>query len=261
MSLVEFGVLAIEIRRLLESLRPADARDLRPAASAGEAESDPAGLLDAISALVAGIDETSDQLDDGIHDPRLDLQVAAVTRLARIGISNGGAPADVVAATALQPVLQRRLANLVAAKVDAADPQPGLEARLAILLGRRLPLLGRFTIAGAAGGPVVDLAHGPATADQVDDWLDAVGRVRRDVGSLSAVALLSELVGGRGLDLHAGQDPIAPAKAGRPPAGLPAPAACRSSPRAALEGRRPSAAAPAGSSSTSGRSPFRPGTR
>ena len=217
-SLADFGVLALEIRRILEGLRPADARDLRPAAQAGDPDVDLGPSLDAADGLLRLLDSHSDGLDDGIDDPNLALQVAEVGYWARIGVSNGGAPADVAAATALQELVAARLATCTAISVDSTDRAPGLEARLGALFGRRLPLLGRFTIAGmpadpdtgAAAGPVVDLGGPPAdaTPEAVDEWIDAVGRVRADVGSLATAGVLSQLLGGGGLTLSAGQQPL-----------------------------------------------------
>jgi hypothetical protein len=212
-SLADFGVLAIEIRRLIGALRPADARDLRPASAAGDAGLDTGSALAAIDDVIGGVQQCAAALD-GASAP--DVRAEAVSYLARVGISTGGAPDDPDATAALGAVVDRRMANVDAATVDGADRQPGLEARLAIVLGRRLPLLGRFVVAGASGpdgaapGPVVDVAAGPAdaTPDVLDDWLDAVGRARGGVGDLATVGLLSQLLGGAGLDLHAGQDPL-----------------------------------------------------
>jgi hypothetical protein len=91
--------------------------------------------------------------------------------------------------------------------VDRTNRQPGLEARLAALLGQRVPVLGQFTLAGSADGPVVDVTARPASATEVDDWLDAVSRVRADVGKLTTVGLLSALLGTGDLALSVGQDP------------------------------------------------------
>ncbi len=212
-SLADFGVLAIELRRLIGALRPADARDLQPAAAAGEAELDVGAALDAIDNVIGAVQQRATALD-GAASP--DVQAEAVRYLARVGISTGGAPGDADVTAALRTVVDRRMANVDAIAVDAADRQPGLEARLATVLGRRLPLLGRFVVAGVAGsdGPTsanaIDVGAGPAdaTPDVLDDWLDAVGRARGGVGDLARVGLLSQLLGGAGLSLRAGQDPL-----------------------------------------------------
>ena len=212
-SLADFGVLAIEIRRLIGALGPADARDIRPAAAAGDAGLDVGAELDAVDGVIGAVQQRAAVLD-GSSSP--DVETEAVGFLARVGISTGGAPGDADATAALRAIVDRRMANVDAVTVDAADRQDDLEARLAIVLGRGLPPLGRFVVAGAsaadgaAPGPVVDMGAGPAdaTPDVLDDWLDVVGRVRGGVGDLARVGLLSQLLGGAGLKLCAGQDPL-----------------------------------------------------
>jgi hypothetical protein len=222
-SLADFALLAGELRRLLEGLRPADARDLRPASAGGEPDTDPSAALDAVQALIRDFDALADRLDDGIDDGVTAAMAEAVSRYARLGLGTGAAPTDVAGAVALQGLVTRRMANVYRVPVDRNDRQPGLEKRLAALLGHRVPVLGRFTVAGHAAGPVVDVTAEVADPLEVDDWLDAVGRVRTDIGRLGTVGLLSELLGEAGLSLHAGQSPVAPgerwAATTRPPRG------------------------------------------
>jgi hypothetical protein len=207
-SLADFILLASELRRLAESLRPLDAPDLRPASSPGEGDADPSTALAAIEALIVSFDRLGDDLDEAIQDGRASDMAAAVARLARFGISSGASPQDPAAASALLDVYNRRLNNVIAQSVDSADPQPGLEARLATAIGRRLPVLGLFVIQGADGGAVVDVGDGLADPLDVDEWFDGVSRARAELGRLASVGLLSELMGGAGLSLYAGQDPL-----------------------------------------------------
>jgi hypothetical protein len=206
-SLADFTVLAIELRRLVESLRPLDARDLRPASARGDADTDPSAALDAIEGLLRDVDRLAEDLDDTIRSGNLSEMAKIVIRCAELGISNGASPRDAAGATALQSILQHRTANVFANTVDSADRQSGLEARLGALLGRRVPVLGQFKVAGAADGAIVDVTTGPAGALEVDDWLDAVSRVRADVGKLTTVGMFSELLRAGGLALSVGQDP------------------------------------------------------
>jgi hypothetical protein len=181
---------------------------LRPASARGEADVDPSAALEAIATLLLDVDRLGDELDDAIDGGHRDDMERVVSRCARLGISTGASPRDVASATELQGLLQRRLANVIAHSVEPSNRQPGLEARLAALLGRRVPVLGQFTLAGSAGGVVVDVTAGPASALEVDDWLDAVSRVRADVGRLATAGMLSELLGAGGLALRAGQTPL-----------------------------------------------------
>jgi hypothetical protein len=80
--------------------------------------------------------------------------------------------------------------------------------RVAILFGSKVPMLGVFALSGASD-PAAVAAPDPALApiDAIDEWLDAIGRVRPSVGQLTHVGLLADLLGGAGLDLCAGQHP------------------------------------------------------
>ncbi|GIH27833.1 hypothetical protein Aph01nite_61430 [Acrocarpospora phusangensis] len=187
-TLTEFAVLAIELRRAIESLRVADSRDVRPGHTAGEPELDDSAALDAVRTLVAEFGTIT-------QNP---------AQLARYGLADPD-PARLAAASA------RRHATVLATEVDAADPRPGLRQRLAALVGGRVPLLGRFP---------VDLPFQPPVAgpDDVDTWLHAAAKVRPDVGRLVTAGMLSELLADDG-GLHARAAQL-PAVSGDPWAAL-----------------------------------------
>ena len=129
--------------------------------------------------------------------------------MARLGIGTGRGIEDPEGAAALHDLASGRLRLVAGHEVDPADRRPGLERRLAALLGARIPLLGKFVVEAADGGELVEFRPGLAMPDEVDDWLDAVGRVRTDVGRLTTAGLLSELVDDHGgLRAVAGQSPI-----------------------------------------------------
>lgn len=111
------------------------------------------------------------------------------------------------AALALKELVARRMANVRSVKAGA-DAAAAAEKRLAALLSRRLPVLGRFTLAGPEAGPVVDVTMALPGAEEVDEWLDAVSRVRADVHRLSTIGRLSELIGASGLTVRVGQHPF-----------------------------------------------------
>jgi hypothetical protein len=103
-----------------------------------------------------------------------------------------------------------------------ADPRALAERRLAALLGARLPLLGSFERPTVDGAVRIDA--GLADAETVDEWLEAVGRVRADVGRLSTAATLSTLLtDGQGVRMLPGQYPVTSgerwAAVAAPPAG------------------------------------------
>ena len=218
-SLAELTVLAVELRRAIEPLRVADARDLRPANTAGEAGTDDSAALDAAARLVASFDRLADDLSDALQLGTPGAVAPVVQRLARFGLATGHPPSDVAAAAGLQPLLGQRLRRVASVAVDPADRRPGLESRVAAMLGGRVPLLGVF---GLTEG-TVDLTSGLAGAAEVDDWLDAAGRVRAGLGRLVTAGMLSELVDpDGGLRATAGQLPGAPGE-GWAATSLPAP--------------------------------------
>jgi hypothetical protein len=207
-SLADFCVVAAELRRLLETLRPLDARDLRPASAAGEADTDTSQGVANVRERLGKLVSWRDRLNAGIKGGGTDDMAIAVDHFARLGISTGDAPRDVAGAEALLTLVERRMAHVGSLKVDASDPHAAAETRLAALLTRRVPILGVFTLAGADGGPVIDVKAGPPGTADVDEWLEAVGRVRAEAGKLSTIGMLSELLGAAGLRLRAGQYPI-----------------------------------------------------
>ncbi len=207
-SLADFTVLATELRRLVETLRPLDARDLRPASARGEADVDLTEALSAVEALLLEAVSIGDHLDKAVAANHADEVALIVSRLAKMGISSGSTLLDSDRVVEVQNLVRGRIANVKAVEVDPTDHQPGLEMRLSTLLGRRVPVLGRFLLSGSADGAVVNAAAGPAHPVEVDDWLDAVSCVRDNVGRLTAVGMLSELMGAGGLTVSAGQDPL-----------------------------------------------------
>jgi hypothetical protein len=205
-SLREFTVLAVELRRAIDALRVADARDLRPADIPGEADSDDSAALDAVEDLVSAFDRLVDDLSDAMQVGTSQAVTPVIQRMARIGLATGRAPGDLAAAAELYPLAFQRLQRVGAVKVDPADRRPGLQARVAALFGGRVPLLAGFPLSAGA----VDLTTGVATGVQVDDWLDATGRARADLGRLVTAGMLSELLDpAAGLRPAAGQSPPA----------------------------------------------------
>jgi hypothetical protein len=131
--------------------------------------------------------------------------------MAKLGIATGLSVGDPGGAAALHALAAGRLTLVTGHAIDRADRRPGLERRLAALLGARVPLLGAFASEPADGGEIVAFDPALAAPAEVDDWLDAVGRVRADVGRLTTAGLLSELLhDDGGLRAVAGQSPLVP---------------------------------------------------
>ena len=211
LALREFSVLAVELRRAVDSLRVADARDLRPAHTPGEADTDDSTALAAVEGLIVKFGGLVDDLDGAVQ-AQDEKGVASIAEwMARVGLSVGAAPADLASAGALHTLAVHRLAAVGHAAAGVTERRPRLERQLAALLGGRVPILGTFPIVAAEGGDVVDLTAGLAGAEEVDDWLDAVGRARPDLARLTAAGMLSELLTpDGGLRASAGQTPLLP---------------------------------------------------
>lgn len=209
-SLRELGVLAVELRRAIDALRVAGPADLRQAGDPPTATGDDSVALDAADDLVNAFDRLVDDLSDAVEVGTSAAVTPVVERMARLGLAGGRPPGDVAAAAELLPVAVARLDRVVKVTVDQADRRPGLEGRLAALLGGRVPLLAGFPLDAGS----VDLGAGLASGVEVDDWLDAAGRVRADLGNLVEAGMLSELLDpAAGLRPAAGQLPSGPGQA------------------------------------------------
>ena len=203
-SLAEFTVTAVELRRVIAKARVADDRDLRTAAAAGEPSVDHRPGVRAAGRLVAGLDRQIDGLAAAIEagDRR---RVRAVTAaLARLGIAVPGDAAD-----ALLALAQRVAAQVAAITVGPREPVAGWESRLVALLGHRVPLPATFELPAGAGA--LDISPGLASGVEIETWLDDVGQVRADVGRLcQALCLAGLLAPDRVVSPVAGQAPRAP---------------------------------------------------
>jgi hypothetical protein len=195
-GLAELAVPAVELRRALATWRPLEAADLRsggaprePTADRSVAEAEALAVARELVRVAEALGGTGE------------AAAGPVGWLARLGLAAPGGPADL---EALRGLVGRRLARVQA--VEPADPA----ARLAGALGARLPLLGVFPRPGAGDPGAVAFPDGLATPEAVDAWLDAVDRVRPEVGRLTTPGLLSELLSDTaGVRAAAGQSPIA----------------------------------------------------
>ncbi len=207
-SLSEFWLLAAELRRGIESWRVLDARDLSSAGAAVEPRSDTARPMAAVEALTSELAVQVERLRESVRIGDRSGVLAATGWLARRGISTDGVPSDSRVAARLHKVAARRLAGVMAIEIATDDRQPGLERRLAALLTARVPLLGSFVRPAASDDGVVRIGAGLADPELVDEWLDAVGRVRPEVARLTTAGMLSSLLPDTvGLQAKAGQVP------------------------------------------------------
>lgn len=206
-DLAEFAVLAIELRRSLARWRSATARDLCHADDQGTDAVDFSAERIAVMAALAELDRTIDQLHDQITnngDPTADR-----VTLARFGLAIGAEAGDLKSATALHARCTSRLRLLDGVPANDEHDQQPLRERASALFGSPLPLLGSFTIDQTDRTPI-GVSHNLATEPEIDDWLDAVGRVRSEVSRLTTINTLSGLLTDhQGFRAAAGQYPRA----------------------------------------------------
>lgn len=195
-SLADFTLLAAELRNLLETLRPLDGRDLRPADQRGEPGVDLAAVNAAAGAF---LQEISPRFND-LSNADSTRQVRAVRWFARAGIATGLTLLDAQSISTLQALASQRMESLPA---DLTAALADLEAVLAGIFHQRIPLLGQFNL----DSPALSESLPAAGGEESDAWLDAVSRVQPGVGKLFTMGMLSELLGAPGLSLWAGQYP------------------------------------------------------
>lgn len=213
-DLAEFVVLAVELRRSLSQWRRADARDLRRPDNPG-----PAGLdFSAERTAVIDIDQDLDRLTDRLHDAittgsdPTDLRAT----LALYGIADHSAAADHQGAERIhrQAVARLRVRSGVPLDPDGEDDLgPVLAKRMAALVGGPVPVLGSFTVSavGDTDGEPMAFVGGLADEPAIDDWLDAVGRVRPEVSRLTTINTVAGLITDHaGFATVAGQYPYRP---------------------------------------------------
>ncbi|GIH15137.1 hypothetical protein [Rugosimonospora africana] len=200
-TLTQFQLLAVELRRLIQSSSPADARALLGPAEVPEPGVDVAGTVaratDALAPVLAAYDAVAAAAG------WTELTAAQAAELARLGLTPapGGDPAADFAAVRDRLARRRDAADAAV----APDTIEGVRQRVAELIGSPGPVLATFTVPAAGA---VEFSDAVAGQDEVDDWLDIVGSVRPKVGALTRTVLLSGLLGMPPPTMVAGQLPL-----------------------------------------------------
>jgi hypothetical protein len=200
-SLAEWQLLAVELRRLIHESAPADERAVRPSDDSLVPVDDPAGVQvaveDGLAALTSALD-TARRAEDW---SRLPVDVAEA--LARIGLvpSAAGATVDDFAETTAR--IERR--RTAADAITDTGTWDGMRRRVAALTGIAVPLLAPFVL--PADGGIV-LAKDLATPDAIDDWLDIAASVHPNLGHLARLIDLAGWLGQPPPTLVAGQAPL-----------------------------------------------------
>ncbi len=198
-SLAEFAVACVELRRILDSSRPADARDLRRAHDAGEPDTDAAAITTAVDLAVGAFGAATDTLAAALITGDRTALVAAAAGLARYGLGCSGDPGDVAVARALLDRSTATQQRIIETTTDAE--------RVTVLFSHAVPLTPSFTLDAVVADAVAVPDQALADADTVERWLDEMGRVRPAVGRLTHVGLLADTFGCTGWRAVAGQTP------------------------------------------------------
>jgi hypothetical protein len=199
-SLTEFQLLAIELKRLIQESTPADGRSV--------ALSDEVIGVDALGAVPK---HATDGLDELLGDfasvatatSWADLGADVAASLARLGL----VPSPTVEASADFVAVQAHLARRrkVANAVENPTTLAGTRDRVAALMGTAAPLLAPFVLPTDGG---VVLSPALAAADELDDWLDVAATVHPSVGHLGRAIDLSGFLGLAPPTLIAGHGPL-----------------------------------------------------
>jgi hypothetical protein len=200
-TLAEFQLLAIELKRLIQESTPADGRSVVAPEDVLGSNSDAGDTIErgatALDALMGDFDAV---VKGGSWS---DLTHEQSTTLARLGLvpSPTTDPSDDFAS--LQARLARRRSRADA--VEGTDSIEGMRLRVAEITGMAVPLLVDFHMPDDGG---VELSGALATADEIDDWFDVVASVHPTVGALWRAMGISTLLGQSPPTVAAGQAPL-----------------------------------------------------
>ena len=165
-TLAEFQLLAVELKRLIQESTPADG-----AAVAVPVATRPLPLTlrrspgaDVLDSVLGTFDAVA-----GAED-WAGLTVDQQAELARLGL----VPSPIADPAADFASMQSRLARRrkAANRVEAVDTIAGMRARVAQFTGVAVPLLVPFELPGPGGG--VEFSATLAGVDEIDDWFDVV---------------------------------------------------------------------------------------
>jgi hypothetical protein len=189
LALEELLLLATELRAGLAGATPLGERDLLAAGLP------PTGPAPDLAPLAKVLTTTAAELQAALGRNPAAVDVATLARFGHV----------------LQPgddAGWKRLAGVAQAIV--AGEAPGdldeLTRRVAGLFGAAVPVVPLVRAPTAPGDGLVALDPSLVEASRVDDWLDAIGRVRPATSRLLTAAMLSELLGGSPLTWVPGQD-------------------------------------------------------
>ena len=200
-SLAEFQLLAVELKRMIQESTPATAAAMAAPEDALAVDDDASSTVQRAEETVARLLSQFDEVAAAGSWDDLDPSTAAA--LARIGLT----PSPTVEPLTDFDVLRQRLVHRRerADAVEQPDTADGIRRRVAEVIGVTAPLLVPFPAPGPGG---VELAASLADVDEIDEWLDMVSSVRPQVASLGRTLRFGELLGRPPSPMVAGQAPL-----------------------------------------------------
>ena len=246
-SLADFAVLAVELRRLIARARVGDGRDVRAGHDSGEPGLDESAIRPRVDVVEQAFDTAIADLraalssgqqvaaaasalasfglsaPRGSLDPDLLTQVLATAEarqerlLGTWVFDEGPRKPGPLGGSGAPPDKSPPWRTVRGLPFDPSNPtNPGVphrqvptdDERVALLFSHGLPLLAPFVLAGdVAPEPVAFPDDGLADRTEIDEWLEAMSRVRADIGHLHQVGLLADAIDGRAFEIVAGQTP------------------------------------------------------
>ncbi len=203
-TLAEFQLLAVELKRVIQESTAADGSSLAVPGGEVTAVPDARGTIDEASDVLASVLGTFGAVASA--KDWATLTVGQQNDLARLGI----VPSPVADPTADFAAVRARVARRLksADGVEAVDTIAGMRDRVAQITGVAVPLLVPFQLPGSGSG--VEFSATLASADEIDDWFDVVASVHPNVGALWRALQLGGLLTQAAPTLTAGQAPLLP---------------------------------------------------
>jgi hypothetical protein len=202
-SLAEFQLLAVEVKRVIQESTPADGSSVAVPGDDSTAAPDAREAIGRAAEVLDDVLATFDAVAGAKDWAALTLDQQA--DLARLGVvpSPVADPAADFASVRSRVGRREKGAN----GVEAVDTIAGMRDRVAQITGVAVPLLVPFDLPEPGG---VEFSASLATVDEVDDWFDVVASVHPNVGSLWRALQLGGLLTQAAPTLAAGQAPLLP---------------------------------------------------
>jgi hypothetical protein len=189
--LEELLLVACELRAAFAGARPLRPADLQAAGAPPSSEAD-------VTSLAASMDQTVADFAAAVGTRRSAADTVVLARFGRVV-----APGDNASWRRL-----RTLAVQLSAASTTGLGRDDLARQAAALFGAAVPVLPSYPMPDPKRDGGLALDPDLADAEAIDEWLEALGRVRPAVGRLVTAAMLAELLGGPPITWTPGQDHV-----------------------------------------------------